>query len=43
MSLNNDIEKRLQGAVKHFWSTRETQAQKQGAFRAAKTPARGPQ
>ena len=31
MSLNREIEKRLQGAIKHFWSTRETQSEKQGA------------
>jgi hypothetical protein len=29
MSLNPRIEQRLREAVKHFWSTRETQAQKQ--------------
>ncbi|HEV2324114.1 MAG TPA: PaeR7I family type II restriction endonuclease [Terracidiphilus sp.] len=31
MSLNPDIEKRLQDAIKHFWGTRESQALKQGA------------
>jgi hypothetical protein len=30
MSLNPEIRKRLQGAIKSFWSTRETQAMKQG-------------
>ena len=30
MSPSPDIEKRLRGAVKHFWGTRETQAPKQG-------------
>jgi hypothetical protein len=30
MSPKPEIEKRLQAAIKHFWSTRETQAQKQG-------------
>lgn len=36
MSLNRDIEKRLQGAIKHFWSTRETQAQRQGSVSGSK-------
>src|SRR6202161_4263579 len=36
MSLNPDIEKNLQGAVKHFWGTRETQAQKQGGSSGSK-------
>jgi hypothetical protein len=36
MSLNPRIEKRLQKAVKHFWSTRETQAQKQGGVSGSK-------
>ena len=36
MSLNPEIEKRLQNAVKHFWSTRETQAQKQGTVSGSK-------
>jgi hypothetical protein len=36
MSLNPEIEKRLQAAVKHFWSTRETQAQKQGSASGSK-------
>jgi hypothetical protein len=36
MSLNPEIEKRLQSAVKHFWSTRETQAQKQGSVSGSK-------
>lgn len=36
MSLNPEIEKRLQTAVKHFWSTRETQAQKQGSVSGSK-------
>lgn len=30
MTLNSQIDKRLRAAVKHFWNTRETQAQKQG-------------
>jgi len=30
MSLKPDLERRLQAAIKHFWNTRETQAQKQG-------------
>lgn len=30
MSLHPDIEKRLRSAIKHFWRTRESQAQKQG-------------
>lgn len=36
MSLNPDIEKNLQGAIKHFWGTRETQAQKQGITSGSK-------
>ncbi|MDA8347756.1 MAG: restriction endonuclease [Pseudomonadota bacterium] len=36
MSLNPEIEKRLQGAIKHFWRTRETQAQKQGTTSGSK-------
>jgi hypothetical protein len=36
MSLNPEIEKRLQSAIKHFWSTRETQAQKQGGVSGSK-------
>ena len=36
MTLNPEIEKRLQGAIKHFWSTRETQAQKQGTSSGSK-------
>jgi Restriction endonuclease XhoI len=36
MSLNPDIAKRLQRAVKHFWGTRETQAQKQGGSSGSK-------
>jgi Restriction endonuclease XhoI len=31
MARNRDIESGLRNAVKHFWSTRETQAQKQGS------------
>jgi hypothetical protein len=31
MALHPDLEKRLRRAIKHFWTTRETQAQKQGA------------
>lgn len=36
MSLNAEMRKRLQGAVKQFWSTRETQAQKQGESSGSK-------
>lgn len=36
MSLSPDLEKRLQAAIKHFWSTRETQAQKQGVSSGSK-------
>lgn len=36
MTLNPEIEKRLRTAVKHFWSTRETQAQKQGSVSGSK-------
>jgi hypothetical protein len=32
MSLNPRLEKGLRLAIKHFWSTRETQAQKQGSI-----------
>jgi Restriction endonuclease XhoI len=31
MALNADLEKRLRRAIKHFWSTRELQAKKQGS------------
>src|SRR6202790_4048439 len=31
MALNSDLKKRLRQAIKHFWTTRETQAQKQGS------------
>lgn len=31
MALNPVLEKRLRQAIKHFWTTRETQAQKQGS------------
>lgn len=30
MALNPELDKRLRKAIRHFWSTRETQAQKQG-------------
>jgi len=36
MSLNPEIERHLQGAIKHFWGTRETQAQKQGITSGSK-------
>lgn len=36
MALNADLEKRLRKAIKHFWTTRETQAQKQGAKTGAR-------
>jgi hypothetical protein len=36
MSLNPQIEQRLRAAIKHFWSTRETQAQKQGSAQGSK-------
>jgi Restriction endonuclease XhoI len=36
MSLNPDLENRLQGAIKHFWGARETQAQKQGISSGSK-------
>lgn len=36
MSLNPKLKTRLRAAVKHFWATRETQAQKQGAVSGAK-------
>ncbi len=31
MALNPELQKRLRQAIKHFWATRETQAQKQGS------------
>src|SRR5689334_3554691 len=36
MSVNAQLEKRLREAIKHFWSTRETQAQKLGASTGSK-------
>jgi hypothetical protein len=36
MSLNPKIDKRLRAAVKHFWITRETQAQRQGSSSGSK-------
>ncbi|MGH9468080.1 MAG: PaeR7I family type II restriction endonuclease [Terriglobales bacterium] len=36
MSLNARIERGLRGAVRQFWSTRETQAQRQGALTGSK-------
>jgi hypothetical protein len=36
MSLNSKIEARLRAAVKHFWNTRESQAQKQGSVSGSK-------
>ena len=36
MSLNRDLKARLRAAVKQFWATRETQAQKQGSVSGAK-------
>jgi hypothetical protein len=36
MSLSPDIQQRLKAAVQHFWGTRETQAQKQGALSGSK-------
>ena len=36
MALNPDLEKRLREAIRHFWMTRETQAQKQGAKTGAR-------
>jgi hypothetical protein len=36
MSLSPELEKRLRGAVRHFWSTRETQSQKQGSSSGSK-------
>ncbi len=36
MSLRPRLEKRLRAAIKHFWTTRETQAQKQGSSTGAK-------
>ncbi len=32
MSPNSALDRRLRAAIKHFWNTRETQAQKQGAL-----------
>ena len=36
MALNSDLEKRLRRAIKHFWSTRESQSQKQSAETGAR-------
>lgn len=36
MSLNRKLETRLRAAVKHFWTTRETQAKKQGSVSGSK-------
>jgi len=36
MTLNPEIDERLRAAIKHFWNTRETQAQKQGAASGSK-------
>jgi hypothetical protein len=36
MALSPDLEKRLHQAIKHFWSTRETQAEKQGSKTGAR-------
>ena len=36
MTLNAKLDKRLRIAIKHFWNTRETQAQKQGASSGSK-------
>ncbi len=36
MKLNFQLEKRLRSAIKHFWSTREVQAQKQGSASGSK-------
>jgi hypothetical protein len=36
VSLNRDLKARLRAAVKQFWATRETQAQKQGSVSGAK-------
>ncbi len=36
MSLRPEIEKRLRAAINHFWSARETQAQKQGGVSGSK-------
>lgn len=40
MSLNPKLEKRVRAAVKHFWSTRKRQLQKQDTFRDLKMRAR---
>src|SRR5437870_4552511 len=36
MKRNLELEKRLRATIKHFWGTRETQAQKQGALSGTK-------
>src|SRR5579864_5883132 len=36
MALNPELEKRLRQAIRHFWNTRETQAQKQGSKTGAR-------
>jgi restriction endonuclease XhoI-like protein len=36
MTLNADLEKRLRKAIRHFWTTRRTQARKQGSTTGAR-------
>jgi hypothetical protein len=36
MALNADLEKRLRKAIRHFWTTRQTQARKQGSKTGAR-------
>jgi hypothetical protein len=36
MALNPELEERLRQAIRHFWNTRETQAQKQGSKTGAR-------
>src|SRR5208337_331659 len=36
MSPDSQLEKRLKSAIKYFWSTRQVQAQKQGALSGSK-------
>jgi len=43
MKLSSRLEKRLQAAVKHFWTTRDSQAQKQGGMSGSKDAGARPQ
>jgi hypothetical protein len=36
MALDSDLEKKLRQAIKHFWTTRKSQAKKQGTKTGAR-------